>query len=144
MVSLLGGAFLIVMGFYVFCKKRKPENFQETKDEDQHLGSAFSSALLLDLSNPIIILAYLAIFSGFGLANAEKHIFSAISLVIGVICGAALWWFLLTQIIAANREKLRPESIITISRVAGVLLAAFGLAILLTTFFGIPFFGNSL
>ena len=141
---VLGGAFLILMGLYALYKKRKPEQFKKPKEEGEHLGSAFTSALLLDLSNPIIILAYIAIFSGFGLASAETHVFSAIFLVIGVVCGAALWWFLLTQIIAANRAKLRPESIVTISRVAGSLLMAFGLAVLITTIFHVPFLGNQL
>lgn len=141
---IVGGVFLIIMGSYAIYKKRRPENFKEPKQEGEHLGSAFSSALLLDLSNPIIILAYIAIFSGFGLASAEVHVFSAISLVVGVICGAALWWFLLTQTIAAYRNKLKPESIVTISRVAGSLLIFFGLIVLITTIFHIPFLGPSI
>jgi len=140
---LLGGIFLAAMGFYILYKKRKPENFKEPKKEGENLGEAFCSALLLDLANPIIIFAYIAIFSGFGLATAEQHLFSGMIIVVGVIIGAALWWFLLTQIVAFNRDKLRPESIVTVSRIAGLLLIGFGVLVLVTTVFHLRFFGRT-
>lgn len=140
---LLGGAFLSFMGLYILYVKRKPKHFKEPDKDPKRLKEAFSSALLLDLSNPITILAYIAIFSGFGLASAETHVFSAISLVVGVMSGAALWWFLLTQLIAMNRENVKPETLVTVSRIAGILLLAFGALVLVTTLFHIRFFGQN-
>lgn len=140
---LLGGLFLAAMGFYVLYKKRRPEQFKKPNKEMEHLGEAFYSALLLDLSNPIIILAYIAIFSGFGLATADHHVFSGMIIIAGVVIGAALWWFLLTQLVALNKKRLRPESLVTISRVAGLLLIGLGTLVLVTTVFHIRFFGET-
>lgn len=137
-LRLLGGGFLIAMSIYVFFKKKNTPNFKSI-EESQHVGEALGSAFLLDISNPIIILAYLALFSGFGLASAEQNVFSAISLVIGVTLGAATWWFCLIQVICLFRKKIKERTIPLISKTAALLLAVFGTLIIISSFYPIPF-----
>ncbi len=137
-LRLLGGAFLISMGLYVLIKKREAPSLKNTEDV-QHLGETFGSAFLLDISNPVIILAYLAIFSGFGLDSAEGHIVSAISLVVGVAIGAAIWWFCLVQFICLFRKGISEKGIVIISKIAAFVLAIFGGFVIYTSFHRVPF-----
>lgn len=136
---LIGGGFLTAMGLYVFFKKKPPKEPDIEKDASKDAGELLGSAFLVDISNPIIILAYLAIFSGFGIATAEHGVFSAISLVIGVVIGAATWWFILVQIICLFRKKINERGIQLISKSASFLLTLFGILVIISSFIAIPF-----
>ncbi len=138
LLRLIGGGFLIVMSLCVILKKTKPTNVNYIKEEGR-LREALGSAFLLDISNPIIILAYLALFSGFGLADAKQNVLSAISLVVGVAIGAATWWFCLIQLVCLFRKKIKPTTISLISNVAALFLATFGGLIIISSFYPIPF-----
>ena len=137
-LRLLGGGFLIFMGIFIFCQKRKASSL-EAPENVMHLGETFGSAFLVDVSNPVIVLAYLAIFSGFGLASAEAHVFSAISLVVGVAVGAAIWWFFLVQVICLFRAHMTQKKVIIMSKTASIVLALFGLFVIYSSFYKIPF-----
>jgi threonine/homoserine/homoserine lactone efflux protein len=58
--------------------------------------AAFGSTLLLTLSNPATILSFIAIFAGLGLDSQGEGWLRALSLVLGVVGGSALWWLGLT------------------------------------------------
>ncbi len=137
-LRLLGGSFLFFMGLYVFLKKRAAPSL-DVDENVSHLGESFGSAFLLDISNPVVILAYIAIFSGFGLESAEQHLFSALSLVLGVTVGAAIWWFCLVQMICLFRKKITQRGVGLISKIAALVLLIFGLFIIYTSFYRVPF-----
>ncbi len=140
---LIGGLVLIGIGILWLLKKNKYEGFKKNPQKSRHVGEAFTTAFLLNLANPVTLLVYLALFSGFGLANASAHIFSAFSLVLGVIMGAAAWWFLLVEVVALFRKKLTEKSFEVLNKITADLVIAFGLFVLLTTVFHIKIFGQS-
>ena len=53
------------------------------------------------------------------------------SFVTGVFAGSALWWLLLCFAVGSVRERVSPQALRWINRVSGVILAGFGLAVLL-------------
>ena len=55
------------------------------------------ASLALTLTNPMTILAFVAIFAGAGLAASAGDQWAAATIVLGVFCGSAAWWLLLSM-----------------------------------------------
>lgn len=81
--------------------------------------------LALTLSNPPTILAFTAIFAGFGLRVGSGRQ-SAIGLVLGVMIGSALWWVLLVVVGSLVRERLTPTVTRGVGVISGLVLVVFG------------------
>ena len=141
---LLGGVFLILMGVYLLRDKSKNQEVDLTKPESGHLGQSFSAAFLLNLSNFLMLLVYLAIFSGFGVDDPQVHLFSAISIVLGVMMGCALWWFLFVTVAALFRSRMTPHSLVTMNKITSWIVIGFGILVLLTIVLHIKIFGQRL
>ena len=96
------------------------------KVNHKNLIKDFISIFLLTMTNPITILAYLAAFTSFGLADLEGSWINSIFLVFGIFCGATFWWFLLSEAVAKFRNKITQNAMIWINRIAGIIIAGFG------------------
>ena len=98
------------------------------------------------LANFVVVIPYiLAFFAMFNvelaLNNAVEYAEPAISrhgrnlLVLGgFMLGAVLWWLALTSLINLFRKGFRPRHMLTINRVAGVVIAVLGLVTLVSQF----------
>lgn len=128
LMRLLGGIFLIYLGVTIF--KSKPAS-QAAMSKNSSLG-LFASTFALTLTNPMTILSFIAIFSGMGLASGfNDHGLSApLLMVLGVFMGSALWWFILTLALSRLKSLSRPENLIWINRLSGIMILAFGIMIL--------------
>jgi threonine/homoserine/homoserine lactone efflux protein len=91
---------------------------------------AYGSTLVLTLSNPVTILAFAAIFAGLGVTAGGDHGQAAL-LVLGVFLGSAAWWVILSAGVSASRGWFNESGMRWVNRVAGVVIAGFGLAALL-------------
>lgn len=90
------------------------------------LASAYGSTLVLTLTNPATIMAFVAIFAGLGLVTTADRA-SAIVLVSGVFCGSALWWLSLSSGVTLLRGWFTPNRFIWLNRISGLILLAFGI-----------------
>ena len=129
-LALLGGIFLCYLGVRTWLSKPA-----ENKETSNTAGwwSAYASTLLLTLTNPMTILSFLAIFAGLGAGSA--HTRSAVSLVIGVFVGSALWWLVLSYGVAFFRTRLSSGWMQTVNRLSGAIILGFGIYSLSTLFF---------
>lgn len=91
----------------------------------------FASALGLTLTNPMTIIAFSAIFAGAGLVSQSTWQ-GAVTVTAGVALGSLTWWVVLSVIVGAIRHGLSPSVMVWINRVSGAVLAAFGVAALIT------------
>ena len=123
---LIGGAFLIYLGIRAYFSTI--ENTTVNKNDPKHAG-AYGTTFLLTLSNPMTILSFAAIFSGFGLVDASIHYGSATLMVIGVFLGSATWWFLLSGGTNFFRSSLN-ERLSWINKLSGIVIAVFGVVAL--------------
>jgi threonine/homoserine/homoserine lactone efflux protein len=98
------------------------------------LWSAYSSTLVLTLTNPMTILSFVAVFAAFGL-GASCDYTSATILVAGVFFGSALWWLLLSSGMGAFRSRLGSTWMQAVNRLSGCIIFAFGLYSLSTLLF---------
>jgi threonine/homoserine/homoserine lactone efflux protein len=101
--------------------------------ERRGLASAYASTLLLTLTNPATILSFAAVFASVGLAGSSAGTGTAALLVVGVFCGSALWWLLLSTGVGLTRARFTPRALRAVNVLSGLILLAFAAAALLTT-----------
>jgi threonine/homoserine/homoserine lactone efflux protein len=128
-LRLIGGLFLCVLGIKTLLSK-PAEKAASTKGNG--LVVAYSSILLLTLTNPMTIISFVAIFTGLGLIGTSKNYLSAGILVFGVFIGSALWWLILCSGVGLFREKFNNRGLLWVNRISGVIITCFGLFALIS------------
>ena len=125
----IGGAgFLLLVGIRAFTAEplaqAKPERDPET------LLAFFASTFALTLTNPITILAFLAIFASIGFTGEEATLGGAAILVLGVWLGSLLWWAALALGAGMLRHSFRRNHLVWINRGSGGILMLSGVGLL--------------
>jgi len=122
-VRLLGGIFLLYLGATTFFSR---PTLDLTQSQESNLTQDYFSSFLLNLTNPMTIVPYMAILAGLEL-ELEISTLSPAFFVIGIFLGSALWWFLLTHSISTFRHKLNQTTLIWVNRCGGLIMFSFGL-----------------
>jgi threonine/homoserine/homoserine lactone efflux protein len=94
------------------------------------LLSAYSSTLVLTLTNPATIFSFAAIFAGLGIVESGQDYARSSVLVLGVFGGSALWWLFLSGSVNLLRSRLTPRRLRWLNRVSGIVILTFGLVAL--------------
>lgn len=123
-LQLLGGIFLLFMGIRTVLSK--PSDKEVNIKGKGYLG-AYVSTLFLTLTNPITILSFTAIFAGLGLAADQANYLDASILVLGVFCGSAAWWIILSLGIGFLRYKFNTSLMVWVNRLSGIVIFSFGI-----------------
>jgi threonine/homoserine/homoserine lactone efflux protein len=123
-LRLIGGVFLCYLGLKTLLAKPAE---QAAPEKDNDLFGDYASTFLLTLTNPMTIISFAAIFAGLGLAGTSGSYGSAGVLVLGVFCGSALWWFLLSGGVGLFRARFNPTGLRWVNRISGVIITGFGL-----------------
>lgn len=133
-IRLLGGIFLLYLAARIFFSKPPAENAQPVSEKNGGLAGAYFSTFLLTLSNPMTILSFTAIFAGLGLAAGAGELAHSAALVAGVFTGSAAWWLTLSLGVGLLRARVTPKVMTWVNRASGLVIAAFGLAALVSLF----------
>ncbi len=123
-LALVGGLFLCYLGVRTFLVQ--PRGSARPNSEAKGIGGAYMSTFLLTITNPMTILAFVAIFAGAGLATAGGDALAAAWMVVGVFLGSAAWWFLLSGGVALLRSHINATVLLWVNRAAGAILVIFG------------------
>ena len=126
-LRVVGGAILIVLGWRTF----RAEPADCTADDEVRVWPAYASTFVLTLTNPSTIISFAAVFAGLGLAGSGGGA-GAGWLVLGVFCGSAAWWLLLSGVVSLFRERVGTRTMVWVNRVSGVIIAALGVAAIAT------------
>lgn len=95
--------------------------------------SLFGSTFLLTLSNPMTILSFAGIMTALA-PTGPTGIISSLSLVVGVFCGSAAWWFVLSGVSSLVTTKIGGRDLFRrwVSILSSVVIAVFGVTVLAT------------
>ena len=130
-LQLIGGIFLIIVGLKIYFDNPLKQIRTRKRVTKTGLLGDFLSLFFLTVSNPVAIIVFMAVFAGtsvFGDNPSFRTVFFVLS---GVIVGGGLWWYTLSTLVNVFRKKFRLRVLITINRVAGVVITILGgLAIL--------------
>lgn len=126
---LIGGMFLLYLGLKtIFASVAvKSSDVSHTT-----LLGDFVSTFFLTVSNPMTILFFVGIFASLGFSNIQGSYLKPLTFVFGVFLGSAAWWLLLSEGVALFRKKVSQVFMLWLNRIAGTLIAAFGIAALCT------------
>jgi threonine/homoserine/homoserine lactone efflux protein len=123
-LSLIGGLFLLYLGIKTLLSRPAEE---AAKAEGKGLLGAYASTFLLTVTNPMTILSFVAIFAALGLGSTTGSYASALILVLGVFCGSAAWWLLLSGGVGLFRNKFNARGLLWVNRISGAIITLFGI-----------------
>ena len=127
-LRLAGAAFLLYIG--ISALRADPlAGSRHTRDPEDLLAD-YVSTFALTITNPITILAFLAIFSGIGFTGSEATLGRAAILVLGVWLGSLVWWAGLAFGAGMLRLSFQRRHLLWISRGSGGILVLSGVALL--------------
>jgi len=126
-LRLFGGIFLIFLGLQIY-RHRNKQPAQVRKGRGYL--SDFCSAFVVTFFNPVTVLAFIAIFAGFGMVGTTKA--SAFMLVGGVFVGSSSWWIGLCGFAAIFGNKLKSTNFLWLTKVSAVIIIVFGIVMLLS------------
>jgi threonine/homoserine/homoserine lactone efflux protein len=140
LIELVSGLVMVFFGLKIFLDSHEPQ-LEEDKEADKAgsslLGAAVST-FALTVTNPATLLAFTVMFGGLGgLAGGAGSFVDAGFVVAGVVAGSAGWWLVLTTIIGLFHARIDAKRVVLINRVSGLMVAIFGLAVLVNLTWGL-------
>lgn len=94
------------------------------------------TAFSMSITNPGVLFGFLAIFGTMsGVLRLSEHAARPLQAVAGVAIGAMLWWLFLSFVVSRFRERISEAMLARINRWTGILIAAFGFALLMEALF---------
>jgi threonine/homoserine/homoserine lactone efflux protein len=121
-LGVVGGLIIALLGV----RTMRTEPSELARDAARPgLPAAFASIYALTMTNPMTILSFAAVFAGLGLV-ANASVADAAVLTLAVWAGSALWWLVLTSVVAWARERVSARALLWINRISGAALVAFG------------------
>ncbi len=134
-IKLVGG--LLLVGFGLALLFKRPTMTIPVGEKShllEHMG-IIPQTFFLTVTNPGAILGMAAMIGGLGsLIGGLNTYFEALLLIAAVMGGSFLWWFGLSELIATIRHKLTEDRLKLINRIAGGILFALGLLLLVDPF----------
>ena len=125
----LGGAgFLLYIGLRALTAG--PIEGEQSERDPEGLLADYASTFVLTITNPITILAFLAIFAGIGFSGSEATLGRAAILVLGVWLGSLSWWAALAFGAGMMRLSLDRDHLVWINRASGGILVFSGALLL--------------
>lgn len=122
-----GAAFLIYLGLRLLAAR--PPALTVIPISRRGLLGAWGSTFLLTLANPLTILAFVGIFAGLGLADAEVTYVESATLVAGVFLGSALWWLTLSGGVGLLHGKVDRRHLGWVNRMSGFVILGFAVVL---------------
>lgn len=128
-LRLIGGAFLVYLGVRIYKARALPEI---PASNVNGLLAAYATTLFLTLSNPATILSFIAVYAGWHVESMSGRYVLAATLSVGVFIGCALWWVALFLGLTAFRESFNLRILAWVHRLSGIIIAGFGVIVLLS------------
>ena len=131
-IELTGGALMVFFGSRTFMAPVLPRVEDGTVSGNSTLAGAIFSTFALTVTNPATLVFFTGMFAGLGgLAGGPGSYVDASFVVAGVVIGSTSWWLVLTTIIGLFHTRIDDRTIGLINRISGLLVALFGLAVLI-------------
>ncbi len=123
-IQICGAIVLVGLGIGIYRSHPvDPGGQQRVKDP----LSAYVSAFLLMLANPLPILVFTAAFAALG-THGLKDLAGTATLVLGVFCGSALWGPALVGIVTLCKPRLDTDKLRIVNKTSGLIVMGLGIA----------------
>lgn len=143
LLRVIGGIFVVVVGVYIFSQNPVPQ-IRRNRAGRSSLWQDFASIFGLTIANFVMVIPYiLAFFAVFEISSNDitgsgfAGFMRAVLTIGGFFGGAVAWWTFVAFVINLFRRRFRPRHMLTINRVAGLVIGILGIYTILSTFFDI-------
>jgi threonine/homoserine/homoserine lactone efflux protein len=136
-LTVLGGVLLVFMGVRLARAHVSLAALAalEPPTRRQILAKALTT-FTLTLTNPGVFFGFLAIFGTMSaVLNLAADASRPFVVVAGAAAGGTLWWLFLSYVVAHFRTRITEKALDRINRWTGILIAAFGFALLMDALF---------
>ena len=134
-LQIAGSIMLLAFGIYTF-RSNPTKNMHHSGTNKGSLIHNGVTAFLVTISNPLIILLFMACFAQLTFIT-PGHPFEMFIGYLSIVCGAILWWFGLTWLIDVIRTKFEDYGIIIINRIIGSVVIIFSILVMVGTIFNL-------
>jgi threonine/homoserine/homoserine lactone efflux protein len=147
-LRIIGGLILFVVGARMIWQKAtvpatNAVEIDEPATENnfnrwQQMLRSFMTGLILTITNPLTLMAFLAVLANFGMSEEFSSYKIALFFVAGAFLGAASWWLSLVGAVVLVKTRLSETLITKINSVLAVLLVAAGVLAMVTGYLQKP------
>ena len=130
MLRLVGGMALVYLGLKTFLTKADIQAAKENHHKAAGFLGAYTSNLLLTLSNPMTIISYIAIYAGIGALGLNNSWSAAAAFALAIFIGSSIWWLALVSSVNLLRSRFNPSLLLKLNYISGMIIAGFGVVIL--------------
>jgi threonine/homoserine/homoserine lactone efflux protein len=122
-LKIVGSILLFFYGIYTFCSNPS-KNLKKTKEKTRTTSYSqdLITAFLLTLSNPLIILIYIALFARFNFILPDDKLYSMILGLLSIIIGALTWWFAITCFVGKLRKIFNVRGLWLMNKIVGSII----------------------
>lgn len=128
-LRLIGGIIMLVMSYSIWSDNTANDAANATPDDrtQANLLRSATSGFALTITNPITIIAVIALVTTFGAGGGP---FTATMLVFGVFLGACSWWGFLCFVTTLFRDRFSAKTVPYINHITAIILSFFGIWVL--------------
>lgn len=129
---VIGGVLLVIAGVWLARKRLDITTIETDEPQTARVIGKMLAAFGLTISNPGELFGFLAIFGAMsGMLRLHEDATRPPTVIVGVAVGAVLWWLFLSYLVSRFRARISAAMLARISRWTGILIAAFGFALLM-------------
>ncbi len=129
-LRVIGGAALLFVGIKMLWQKthvdKPPADDCEPPSLWPRIVRGYVTGLLITLTNPLTLIAFLTIFTNFGLTKDMHSYKTALFFVMGAFLGASTWWLSLVGAISLVKTQISDTLIAKINTILAVFLISAG------------------
>lgn len=133
----VGGAVLVFIGVRLARTRLGLEALGPEAPQGRSLvPGKVLTAFTMSITNPGVLFGFLTIFGTMnGVLRLSENAARPLTAVAGVAMGATLWWLFLSFVVSRFRDRISETMFARINRWTGVLIAAFGFALMMEALF---------
>ena len=125
-VGLAGGFFLCWLGIRIFLAK-PASRAAGAPENGRGLLADFASTFILTLSNPMTILFFAAVITGFSGETSAGGTLQGLLLVTGVFLGSVAWWLFLSLLVGGFGKRFDDRARLLVNHISGAVVLGFGI-----------------
>jgi threonine/homoserine/homoserine lactone efflux protein len=120
-IQIIGSVLLMVFGIYTF-QSNPSKSLHKPKEGVSTYSQDTATAFLLTLSNPLVILLYIALFARFNFIDSNETLYSVIIGLSSIVVGALVWWFTITFLVGKLRKIINLRGLWLMNKVVGAII----------------------
>lgn len=137
-MKLIGSIMLFIFGIYMY--RTDPRKcLRPSSSGKGTLIHNFTTAFLVTLSNPLIILLFIALFNMLTFVIPGNFFGQCVG-YLSIVAGAMLWWLGLTYVINRMKQNFSNRGILVLNRTIGVIVLICSVVYAGMTLFNLSFY----